>query len=205
MRPGFGAVVPGHHHQLQQRCVAHAQQAQVAVFPAFEKTVDLRVTGIFPTAPDAGQRSTGDAHAEDVEQLPGQLEHFRRQVVEAVVQARQGLVDGGGHFLGGDGAFEHHRDQCLQKRQVVGLQHGKTTGRMAGRAAAEAGDKPGAAEKGTGAEADFQDAATAQYGRFRQAWHSCYSPGQWNINERRVSGSVSGSICRKADRSAVPR
>ena len=43
--------------------------------------------GVFPTAPDPGQRPASHGHAEHVEQLPGELEHFRRQVIQAVIQA----------------------------------------------------------------------------------------------------------------------
>src|SRR5471032_2936717 len=86
MGPGLRAEVPRHDHQLEQRALAHAQQVQVAVFPAVQEVADLLAAGVFPTAPDARQRAAGDAHAQYVEQLLGKLEHLRRQVLQAVVE-----------------------------------------------------------------------------------------------------------------------
>ena len=56
--------------------------------------------GVFPAAPDPGQRPAGDGHAQHVEQLSGELEHFRGQMIEVVIEAFQGALDSAGHVLG---------------------------------------------------------------------------------------------------------
>ncbi|MNN86954.1 hypothetical protein D3C81_2044350 [compost metagenome] len=88
-------------------------------------------SGVFPTAPDPGQRSAGDGHAQHVEQLSGELEHFRRQVIEVVIQAFQGALDSVGPLLGSHGALKQHRDKGAQKCQVAAAQRGEPTGRRA--------------------------------------------------------------------------
>ena len=206
MGPGRRLEVPGHDHQLEQRALAHAQQVEVAVFPAVQKVADLLAAGVFPTAPDPGQRATGDAHAQHVEQLLGELEHLRRQPLQAEIELLEGVLNPAGDLLGTGYTFQQHRDHGAQERQITATQHHETAGRRAAGATAEARAQPGGSQEGAGTQADFQDAAPRQRGCFSQARVHCYCyPVGGGFSGRTASGSISGSICRRAGRSTSPR
>ncbi|MNE20335.1 hypothetical protein D3C80_1134490 [compost metagenome] len=174
MAPGCLAAVPGHHDQLDQRAMAHAQQAQGAVLPAYEEVLDLLGAGVFPGSPDTRQRAPGNRHGQYVEQLTGELEHLRRQVIEAVIQALQGAGDGIRHLGSRHAAGKQHGNQCPQHRQVGVAQGLVAIRRLAGGAATEAGAQPGCCEEGCGAKAELEQAASAQHSGFGQACGHCY-------------------------------
>ncbi|MOA34666.1 hypothetical protein D3C78_1560540 [compost metagenome] len=50
-------------------------------------------------------------------------------MIEVVIEAFQGALDGAGHLLGSHGAFKQHRDKGAQKRQVATAQCRETIGR----------------------------------------------------------------------------
>ena len=105
--------------------------------------------GVFPAAPDPGQRSAGHGHPQHIEQLPGQLEHFRRQVMRgcnpgfsACHRQRSGIcsaVTAPSSITG----ISARRNSRSPLRNVT-----KPLAGDARRAAAEAGAEPGGGEKG---------------------------------------------------------
>ncbi|MCY1551338.1 hypothetical protein D9M68_876600 [compost metagenome] len=77
-------------------------------------------------------------------------------MLEAVVEALQGAGERQRHLLRRHRAFQHHRDQGVEERQVRLPYHRKAGQWGAGRATAQRGGQAGGSEKGRTQQADFQ-------------------------------------------------
>ncbi len=135
--------------------MAHPQQADEAVFPARKECPHVVAAGVLPTAPDTGERATGERQGEHVEELLGELEHLRGEPRQVVVEALDRALHGFRHLLGGNRAEQHHRQQRTEERQVGFADLFQAARRFLRRTAGEAGGDARGGEEGAAIRPTF--------------------------------------------------